>query len=114
MTADMLLPWLGAFLSTLIIESPFLALFARGVASVPRVFAMSLALQLTTHPLLWLVFYDLVDAVGGYVPALLIAEGLVFAVEATFLGWMWGGRWRLAAAATLVANVASTVVGLLR
>jgi hypothetical protein len=114
MTAAMLLPWFGAFLSTLIIESPILALFSRGVVSIPRTFAMSLALQLTTHPLLWLVFYDLVDLVGAYAPALLIAEGVVFGVEAAFLGWMWAGRWRLAAVATLVANLASTAVGLLR
>lgn len=114
MTDEVFTAWMGAFASTIIIESPIIALFAKGFISVPRALAMSVVLQMTTHPLLWLTFYDFMDLVGGYEPALVIAEGAIFVVEACLLAWMWGGRWRWAFLTAFVANAASTAVGLLR
>jgi len=114
MTAEMLTTWLAAFASTIIIETPIVALFAKDFMPVRRSLGMSLILQMTTHPLLWLTFFDLMDAVGSYTTALIIAETLVFVVESSLLAWMWGGRWRWAFLTAFTANVASTAVGLLR
>jgi hypothetical protein len=114
MNDSFLLQWLGAFASTIIVESPIYALFARPFASVPMALLMSLAVQMTTHPLLWLNFDRLDAAIGSYPLTLAVCEVTIVIVESLLLGWMWGHRWRLAAVAALVANSASVAVGLLR
>jgi len=115
MTEAMVGAWFMAFISTILIEGPIYALFARGIWRVPKALAMSVILQLTTHPLLWLIFYDIQALIPDYVLAVLIAELGVVSIEAALLSWMWGrGFFGLALTAALTANAVSTAVGLLR
>lgn len=106
-------PWAAAFVATVWIETPVIALAGRDVVSIPRAFAQSLGLQLTTHPLLWWSFGALTERLGGYLPALLVAETAVLIVEAALLAWLWRPHRRAAIFAALSANVSSTVIGLL-
>jgi hypothetical protein len=115
MSPDLVLPWLAAFVVTQLVEGPIYALWMRRDFSVLDALLRSSVLQLTTHPLLWLVFFDLMDAVGGYALAVVVAESCVVALEGALLAWMWpAASWRRAFAAALTANAVSTVVGLLR
>lgn len=115
MSPELVLPWLAAFAVTQLVEGPIYALWVRRDFEVFPALVRSAVLQLTTHPLLWLVFFDVMDALGGYAAAVLLAELCVVAAEGALLAWMWpAASWRRAYAAALTANAVSTVVGLLR
>lgn len=114
MRPDLLLPWLSAFLVTHLVEGPIYALWLRRDHTVPAALLCSVALQSTTHPLLWRFFFDLMDLVGSYALAVVLAEVAVIAAETALLAWMWPSAPRgRAFAAALTANVTSTAVGLL-
>ena len=115
MSPDLVLPWLSAFLVTQLVEGPIYALWMRRDFHLFPALIRSAALQVTTHPLLWLVFFDVMAVFGGYAPTVIVAEICVVAVEGALLAWMWpAASWRRAYAAALTANAVSTVVGLLR
>jgi hypothetical protein len=115
MRPDLLLPWLSAFVLTHLVEGPVYALWMRPDHPVPAALLRSAVLQTTTHPVLWCGFFDLMDLVGGYTPAVILAEAAVIAAESALLAWMWPeARAVRVAGAAVSANVLSTVVGLLR
>jgi hypothetical protein len=115
MTADLLVPWLAAFAMTHLVEGPIYALWLRHDHSVPAGLLRSAVLSTTTHPLLWQVFFPLMDALGSYARAVVLAEAVVILAEGALLAWMWPeGGLRRALLAALTANATSTVVGLLR
>lgn len=114
--------WLSAFAWTLAVETPLYALVlhralggaARGVV---RAVAASLVVNAATHPALWYVF-PYWEPYWAYV---LVAELCVAVVEASLLAWLLSRArvsraraWRIAIVASVLANAASTAVGLLR
>lgn len=115
MTSGWMLLWLKAFASTILVETPYYALFlARHVGGVGPAVLVSLGLQMATHPLLWLAWPKL-QTLADYGVVVVVAETLIVLVEAALVAMVIGrARWRLALVASLVANATSTVVGLIR
>jgi hypothetical protein len=111
--------WLSAFVVTCLVETPYYVGFAMGFRRLawPRAIVASLALQMMTHPVLWLVWpFVEPDADGqpmSYEALVVLAETLVILVEGTLLGIMWRGAWAQAYLASFVANAVSTLVGIL-
>lgn len=109
--------WIVAFAITCLVELPYYALWLRGrVTPFWKVFVIAFALQVSTHPALWYVFPQF-EPRWAYV---LVAELCVWTVEAGLLLAVLRSKptfWRaagIAMAASLTANAASTVVGLLK
>ena len=111
--------WLSAFVVTCLVETPYYVGFAMGFRRLVwhRAIVASFALQMMTHPVLWLVWpFVEPDAYGNpvsYGVLVVIAETLVVLAEGTLLGLMWRGAWGRAYLASFAANAASTLVGLL-
>ncbi len=111
--------WLSAFVVTCLVETPYYVGFALGFRRLtwPRAIVASLALQMMTHPVLWLVWPFVEPAAYGnpvsYAVLVVIAETLVVLAEGTLLALMWRGAWGRAYLAALIANAASTLVGIL-
>ncbi|MFO0751652.1 MAG: hypothetical protein U1F43_39195 [Myxococcota bacterium] len=115
MTAGWMLLWFKAFVTTVLVETPYYALFLHGqVGGVWWAALVSLGLQMTTHPVLWLVWPH-VQRLVSYPVLIVVAETLVVLAEAGLIMLVIGrARWRRALLASLVANAASTLVGLLQ
>ena len=111
--------WLSAFAVTCLVETPYYVAFATGFRrlSWPRAVVASFALQMMTHPVLWLLWpFIEPDPLGRPIPyawLVVIAETCVVLAEAALLTLMWRGAWWRALLASLVANAVSTVVGVL-
>ena len=105
--------WFPAFVVTVVVEGPIVWWFARGrETSVLRVGAAVLLANLASHPAVWFIFTQLF--LVGTVSFTLATEAWAVCVEAVLyiLALRGVGPWR-AVAASLVANVASYLVGLL-
>ena len=108
--------WLEAFIWTLAIELPLVVLTMRRSVSkwwIPVLLAV--VVNTTTHPLLWFVF----PRFGDYATWVTIAEAFVWFTEAIMLTFLVAPDVGLKRAAiigpiaAIVANAASTAVGLL-
>lgn len=114
MTPEWLALWSSAFADTIVVETPLYLVFLVAALGPWRAALASLALQMATHPVLWLA-WPLVSPHIDYAPLVVIAETLVVTAEACLLRFALGpGRWALAVVAALVANATSTVVGLVQ
>ena len=105
--------WFPAFVVTVVVEGPIVWWFARGrETSVLRVGAAVLLANLASHPAVWFIFTQLL-LVGSVSFTLateawaVIVEGLLYALALRGVGP------RRALAASLVANIASYLVGVL-
>jgi hypothetical protein len=78
--------------------------------SLWRLLAVFAGVNLFTHGLLWTLWSRLP---GRYVARLLLGEGGVWLVEAGVYRGFFSGTFRRAAIVSLLANLLSTVVGLL-
>lgn len=110
--------YLGAFTLTCAIELPVYCALLMLLARIPAhaALGLGLAVNVVTHPLLWLTF-DRLDAwLGSYVPAFVAGEVGVCVVEWAILAVSLRrrdlGRWSLAAI-VVIANGLSAAVGLL-
>ena len=103
--------WLRAFLLTLVVEAPIVALLlSRWEPSRPRLLAIIFFANLASHPAVWFVITQLLQF--DTPEYLLVAEGWAIGCEAVFYWVAVRGlpvRWAVAAA--LVANTASFLVG---
>ena len=105
--------WFTAFVVTVVIEGPIVWWFVRGrEASVLRVGAAVLLANLASHPAVWFIFTQLL--LVGSVAYTLTTEAWAVIVEAVlYVLALRGVGPRRALAASLVANVASYLVGVL-
>lgn len=106
--------WAWAFAWTCIIEIPIVMLMLRPTLGLPIAFSAALSAQVLTHPALWY----LVPQFEPYALWLVCAETGVTAVEVlwfwVFLRWRHADRaFRWALGAALLANVVSTLAGVL-
>lgn len=104
--------WLRAFLLTLAVELPIVLALLRGrQPGSPRLAALLVFANLATHLVVWFVFPQLLyTSTAEY---LAVAESWAVLAEAVFLWLVVRGLSPLrAAAAALVANAASFLVGL--
>ncbi len=100
--------WLRAFGLTLVLEAPVYALFLRAAGFGPTGGVLVIvAVNLVTHPALWYIY----PRFSPYWAWLLLGEGLVVLVEAALLSRWFGTRRALLGA--LLANISSTVLGLM-
>ena len=105
--------WFRAFLLTVAVEAPIVALLLRRwEPSWPRLLALIFFANLASHPAVWFVFTELlVIGTPGY---LMVAEGWAIGCEALFYWAAFRGLpVRRAIVVSLVANAASFAVGLL-
>jgi hypothetical protein len=103
--------WFRAFLLTLAVEAPIVALLLRRLEpSRTRLLVLVLFANLATHPAVWFVFTQLfLIGTPGYVVA---AEGWAVGAEAVFYWSAFRGvSVRRAIAVSLVANLASFLAG---
>jgi hypothetical protein len=103
--------WFRAFLLTLAVELPIVALLLRRFEpSWPRLLVLILFANLASHPAVWFVFTQLfLMGTWSYVIA---AEGWAVGTEALFYWAAFRGvSARRAVAVSLVANAASFLVG---
>lgn len=113
MNDDWLLMWLSAFVTTILVETPIYMLFLQARMHLGWGALVSLGLQMSTHPLLWIIWPHVQHALD-YTPLVIIAEVCVVLVEGALLVLVMGtAYWRRALLASLVANATSTIVGLL-
>ena len=105
--------WFTAFVVTVVTEGPIVWWFARGrEASVLRVGAAVLLANLASHPAVWFIFTQLL--LVGTVTYTLTTEAWAVIVEAVLYALALRGVGpRRALAASLVANVVSSLVGVL-
>jgi hypothetical protein len=104
--------WFRAFLLTLVVEIPIVALLLRRwERSWPRLLLLICFANLASHPAVWFVLTQLlVIGTPGYI---VIAEGWAIGCEALFYWAAFRGLpVRRAIVASLVANAASFAVGL--
>jgi hypothetical protein len=104
--------WFRAFLLTLVVETPIVALLLRRwERSWPRLLLLICFANLASHPAVWFVLTQLlVIGTPGYI---VIAEGWAIGCEALFYWAAFRGLpVRRAIVASLVANAASFAVGL--
>jgi hypothetical protein len=122
MSGDWFALWWPAFLSTVLVETPIVALFLRDRLGLGSALALGVALQCVTHPLFWLT-WDLERAFfyQHYGAAVLGFEALVYLIEAAII---WAvlpprqsghrlPRAALALLASATANTVSLAVGML-
>lgn len=105
--------WFRAFLLTLVVEVPIVALLLRRwEPSRPRLLALVFFANLASHPAVWFVFTQLlVIGTPGY---LAVAEAWAIGCEALFYWAAFRGLpVRRATVVSLAANAASFAVGLL-
>lgn len=107
--------WFAAFLLTCAVEVPLVAVLlwrTRSGAAIglPRLVGLAFFANLASHPLVWFVFTQLY--LVGTPEYLLAAEGWAFGIEALFYAVAVPGlAARGAIAVSLIANVASFLVG---
>lgn len=104
-------PWFRAFLLTLLVEVPIVALMLRGwEPSRPRLLALAFFANLASHPAVWFVFAQLLMV--GTPAYLVVAEGWAIACEALFFWTAFRGLpVRRAIVVSATANTASFAVG---
>jgi hypothetical protein len=105
--------WFRAFLLTLLVEAPIAALMLRRwERSRPRLVALVVFANLASHPAVWFIFTQLF--LIGTLEYVVAAEGWAVGCEAlVYLAALRGLPVRRAIVASVVANVASFVVGAL-
>jgi hypothetical protein len=103
--------WLVAFLLTLAVELPVVLALVRDVEpDLPRLAALVVFANPTTHPIVWFVLTQ--PLLIGTPEYLLVAETWAIGAEALFYGvTLRGLRARRALGVSLAANAASFVVG---
>lgn len=104
--------WLAAFLLTVAVEIPMVALLLRGRPPGGwRLLVLVVFANLATHPAVWFIFPQLF--LVGTLPFTLAAETWAVAAEAVFYGTAFRGISPLRAIGTaLVANATSFFIGL--
>ncbi|HEU0029719.1 MAG TPA: hypothetical protein VFQ53_03730 [Kofleriaceae bacterium] len=99
--------WLYAFAWTLALELPvYVVVLRRSFTAWWPPCALALAVNLVTHPLLWFAFPQL----SPWPLHLVVSEACVIAVEAAIVAVFV--PWRRAVVAAVLANVISTLIGL--
>ena len=103
--------WFPAFVLTLAVEAPIVAVLLRGTGDEPlRVAVLFVFANLATHLVVWYVLTDLL--VVGTVEYVAVAEGWAIAAEAIFYAAAFREiSARRAVTVAVVANLASFVVG---
>lgn len=76
--------WLLSFLGTLVIEIPVYTWTTRAVFGVARATLVGVALNVATHPLLWVALSQMRHP---FPVLFLAAEAVVWAIEAGLLAW---------------------------
>ncbi|MDQ0308331.1 trimethylamine:corrinoid methyltransferase-like protein [Kitasatospora herbaricolor] len=109
------MPYLLAFALTLLVEVPlYVGALALGGAGRARAAAAAVAVNCATHPPLWWFLGRFTGATAAeYWTAVALAELAVVAVEAALVGRLAGCRGPLPHAASLTANAASVLAGML-
>ena len=105
-----MLRYLVALGTTLVLECPTVVLTYRSQVGARRSFLAALATNLATHGLLWTVWPYLV---GSYAARVAIAESVIVLVEAACYRFLLGGIALRALSVSTIANVLSTIAGLL-
>ncbi len=114
--------WVPAFISTILIEAPIVALFVRQRLTMVAALALGIAFQAVTHPVFWLSWdaleawpYDNYElALGLFESTIVLVEaGLIWLALPTRRAWQRLPNGWLALIASLVANATSVVVGML-
>lgn len=105
--------WFAAFVLTLVVETPIVvAVLRRGEPDLVRLALIAIIANLATHPAVWFVFTQLF--LVGTPQYVLAAEAWAVAVEAAvYLVVIRGVGTRRAVTASVLANAASIVAGLL-
>lgn len=105
--------WFGAFLLTLVVETPIVVVVLRHAETdLARLGLIAVFANLATHPAVWFVFTQLF--LVGTAAYVLAAEAWAVLVEtAFFMVVIRGVGARRAVAASLLANGASILAGLL-
>ena len=109
------MPYLLALGLTLLVEAPlYVAALSLDRVGPARAVAAAVAVNCATHPLLWWFLGRFTGAAAAaYWTALALAELAVVLAEAVLLGLLTGRRGTLPYAASLTANAASVLAGLL-
>lgn len=107
---DLILQWLGAFVTTVAVEVPIAALaLGRAGVTLPRGVGLGVFAQFATHPVLWFVLPVVLTERAVYVvvgeAAVTAMEAALYALAAPALGV------RRAVLLSLVANGASVAAG---
>lgn len=114
--------WGPAFISTILIEAPIVAIFIRHRLSIVVALILGVALQAVTHPVFWLSWdtlgawpYDNYGLALGLFEStiVLIEAGLIWVALPKRRPWQRLPNSGLALVASLVANTTSVVVGML-
>lgn len=115
--------WWPAFLTTILAETPVVALFLRDRIGLAAALAMGVALQCVTHPLFWIAWEAESEFLYAHYELAVVAfEAVIYLVEA---GLIWlalprrEGEQRLAKPllallAATTANTISLVIGFLQ
>ena len=105
--------WFGAFVLTLVVETPIVVVVLRHAETdLARLALIAVFANLATHPAVWFVFTQLF--LVGTAAYVLAAEAWAVLVEtAFFMVVIRGVGARRAVAASLLANGASILAGLL-
>jgi hypothetical protein len=105
--------WFAAFVLTLVVETPIVvAVLRRREPDLVRLALIAIIANLATHPAVWFVFTQLF--LVGTPQYVLAAEAWAVAVEAAvYLVVIRGVGTRRAVTASVLANAASIVAGLL-
>ncbi len=102
--------WLRSFLLTLAVEVPVYVLVTQRWVRPSRAGGVGALASLVTHPALWFLWPRVVHS--SYAAYIVSGELLVACIEATlFYALARPGGWSRAAAASLLANGASYLVG---
>ena len=106
--------WAVAFGLTLAVELPVYVAVLVGLIGVPwrRAAALAFAVNLLTHPLVWIALHPALADGGRYAGVVLAVEGAVVFVEAVLLQAKVGREALLIAATALTVNAASVLVGI--
>lgn len=106
LTLAFLLAWLRAFVFTQLVEAPIY----RKLLGVP--WGVALGASAITHPILWAVILPIWHATAiRWWLLMLIAETIIWLIEAGYFVWMARVTWRRALVASLLANGASVALG---
>lgn len=120
MSAEWFALWWPAFLSTILAETPIVALFLRDRIGLGRALLLGVALQCLTHPLFWIaweaesrLFFD------HYTASVIGFEAIIYMIEAAVI-WAFirrttgrFGALSVAFAASTTANTVSLLLGFL-
>lgn len=100
------MPWIVAFVLTLLVEVPLWVLMIDRGALVWRL-CFAVAVNTLTHPLLWAV------ASGQGWGVIVLLECMVAAVEGALMAGVWRLGWLRSVLTALIVNASSVLVGLM-